>query len=188
MSVLATTSEETKKESPAPQVDDAATKVETEVSSPPATQAGKKRRKLNDGSSSKTDEATGFLGALSNFFSGTWFWPSSIPAKTDTAKINAKAEDKASEEKKPAEPADEKTDGESDKPTTTDDKKESKDSVPVSSSSGDSDDNDEEDKGAKADEKETKPSSPEKKKKKEVRDKSKSPKAAARGSKKRRLS
>mmetsp|Transcript_29042 Transcript_29042/g.29422 ORF Transcript_29042/g.29422 Transcript_29042/m.29422 type:complete len:84 (+) Transcript_29042:398-649(+) len=45
------------------------------------------------------------MPSLSNFLSGTWFWPSSMPANDDAPYADdaaAKAEDKTKEEKEPA--------------------------------------------------------------------------------------
>jgi hypothetical protein len=105
MSVQATSTEETKKDVP-PQPDSDAKKVEEDAPSSPAAEPGKKKRKLNDGSSSKADESTGFFSSLGNFLSGSWFWPSSMPANVanTTADAAAKAQDKKAEGEKPSEP------------------------------------------------------------------------------------
>ncbi|VEU42282.1 unnamed protein product [Pseudo-nitzschia multistriata] len=68
----------------------------SEDSSPMAAAPSKKRRKLNDGSATKTEKpSSGFLAAVSNFLSGSWFWPSSMP-ETKIADLSS------TEEKEPA--------------------------------------------------------------------------------------
>ena len=183
MSAQATNSEEPKKDEPPQPLDDAKKVEEEEVSStsPAAAKPGKKRRKLNDGSSSKTDEqqSTGFISSLSNFLSGTWFWPSSMPANDGAPKadptVAAKAEDETKGEKEPVAESTKVNPKKITAPTekTTDIKEKQepekkvaeevvpKDSAAVTTSSVDSDD----DKDDKADAKDSKQSSPDQKKK-----------------------
>jgi len=90
MSAKATKTDETKEETQ-PQVKT----MEEESSSSSQVEPGKKKRKLNDGSSIKADEqSTGFFSSLTNFLSGSWLWSPSTPAKAD---VTVKAEDGTSE-------------------------------------------------------------------------------------------
>jgi len=84
-SVQATKTDETKKDMPS-QSEQGVKKMEEESLSKSPAEPGKKKRKLNDGSSSKADEqSTGFFSSLSSFLSGSWLWSSSTPAKGDVA-------------------------------------------------------------------------------------------------------
>jgi len=94
------------KEEPRPAED--IKKIEEEVLSSPATEPGKKKRKLNDGSSTEADEqSTSFFSSLGNFLTGKWLWSSPTSVNADTPAATTKT----AEEKEPSEPtkADEKT-------------------------------------------------------------------------------
>lgn len=83
------------KEEPRPAEDK--NKIEEEVSSSPATEPGKKKRKLNDGSSTESDQqSTSFFSSLSAFLSGKWLWTSPTPVNADNPA--ATTEDKTAEE------------------------------------------------------------------------------------------
>ena len=101
MSVLKNNTQEAKNESSPTSDDSRKVEGEAAVSPPPSGEAAKKKRKLNDGSSTKVGgEKVGFLASVSNFFSGTWFWLSSMPANTGTSKTETSKADGASKKDK----------------------------------------------------------------------------------------
>ena len=85
MSAQATKTEETETQTP-PQSDQDVKKIEDESLSSPPAEPGKKKRKLNDGSSIQEDgQSTSFFSSFTNFLSGSWFWSSSKPDKINAA-------------------------------------------------------------------------------------------------------
>lgn len=96
MSTEPTNTDETKEVTPSQPVEDVK-KLEEEASSSPTVEPGKKKRKLNDGSTSNVDEepsSTGLFSSITNFFSGSWIWSHPVPKKTEAT---AKVQDKSSE-------------------------------------------------------------------------------------------
>jgi len=101
MSVLKNNTQKPKNESSPTSDDSKKVEGEAAVSPPPSEEAAKKKRKLNDGSSTKVGgEKVDFLTSVSNFFSGTWFWRSSMPANTGASKSETSKADGASKKDK----------------------------------------------------------------------------------------